>query len=100
MRARTASTVDEVYEGLNKRQKTYIESIEKAHEKRQPEVRAALNKPREAVRKALLAGVPARVIAARLEVSPARVYQMREEAERFAGLAKWSGTTKKDAAQS
>ena len=80
MRVTPGTTLDEVYASLTKSQQKKIESVEKARKNEPAAIKAVQNKAREAVRKALDAGVPARTLADRLSVSPARVYQMREEA--------------------
>lgn len=80
MRVTPGTSLDEIYNSLTKTQQKKIESVEKARENEPAAIKAVQNKAREAVRKALDAGVPARILAGRLSVSPARVYQMREEA--------------------
>jgi hypothetical protein len=80
MRVKPGSTTDEAFAALSKRQQTQVLTIEAARAVEDEKVRAVLHKSREAIRKALASGVPARVIASRLGVSPARIYQMRDEA--------------------
>lgn len=80
MRVTPGTSMDEVYSSLTKTQQRKIAAVEKARENEPVAIKAAQNKAREAVRKALEAGVPARILADRLSVSPARVYQMRDEA--------------------
>lgn len=80
MRVTPGTSMDEVYASLTKVQQKKIAAVEKAREDEPAAIKAVQNKAREAVRKALDVGVPARILADRLSVSPARVYQMRDEA--------------------
>lgn len=84
MRVQPGASLDEVYAGLTKTQQKRVEAVETARAKEAEAVRAVQNRAREAVRKALAAGVPARLLADRLGISPARVYQMRDEAQAYA----------------
>lgn len=83
MRVTPGSTLDEVYSSLSKRQQNRVEAVETARSKEAEQIKSVQNKSREAVRRALEVGVPARILADRLGVSPARVYQMRDEAQAF-----------------
>lgn len=84
MRVSPGTTLDEEYGSLTKRQQNKIAAIESARQKEDAQVKALVNRSREAVRKALEADVPARIIADRLGVSAARVYQLRDAAEQYA----------------
>lgn len=84
MRAKSGTTGDEAFAALSKRQQAQVVAIETARAEEGEKVRAIVNRAHEATRKALANGVPARVIAMRLGVSPARVYQMRDNAQAYA----------------
>jgi len=84
MRVKPGTTSDEAFAALTKRQQAQVVAIETSRAEEDGKMRAVANRSHEAVRKALANGVPARVIATRLGVSPARVYQMRDAAIEYA----------------
>lgn len=88
MRVKPGTSLQEAFAALSARQQARVAAIETAREKEDEAIRAVLNRSREGVRKALDAGVPARIIAERIGVSSARVYQMRDEALAYAAERK------------
>lgn len=84
MRVPRGSTLASVYESLNKTQRKRLDSVEKARMSEPEAIRAVYHRTYESVRKAVNAGVPVRILADRLNVSAARVYQMRDQADAYA----------------
>ena len=84
MRVKPGASADDIFAGLTKKQQNAMLAIERTRAAEDAAVLAVTNRSREAVRKALEGGVPARLIASRLGVSAARVYQMRDEAVAYA----------------
>lgn len=90
MRIPAGTTLNEAYENLSTKQKDRIaralafreEEPQKVREAEQ-KVKAILQRSRDEVRKALEEGVPASILSHRLNLSPARIYQMRDEAIKF-----------------
>lgn len=80
MRIQPGASVEETIEALAPAQRRLIQRAENARAREQRIIQESMDKSRIAVQKALDGGVPARVMAARLGVSLARVYQMRDEA--------------------
>lgn len=80
MRVKPGSTIDEVFQSLSRSQHRHVEAVLAAREQEPEALRAVQNRAYSAVLRAMESGVPARLLADRLGVSPARIYQMREEA--------------------
>ena len=87
MRLAYDTDLNEVFEGLTKAQQRRVEAVEKARAAEADAIKAIQNRAREGIRKALDAGVPARILADRVGVPPARIYQMRDEALTYLALA-------------
>lgn len=83
MRIKAGWTLEDTFNALSDEQRDAVAEVEQARDSEAAAIRAALNVAREAVRRALAAGVPAHVLADRLGVSRARVYQMRDEAQTY-----------------
>lgn len=66
---------------LTKSQERAIAAVTKAREEEAHKIQAVAQVTYTKVAKALKAGVPAVVLASRLGVSRARIYQMRDQAE-------------------
>lgn len=87
MRVKSGVTAENLFDDLTPRQRGYVlaversrEKIERTREQHEKALAKVTQASREAVAKALSNGVPARLIASRLGLSTARVYQMRDEA--------------------
>lgn len=76
-------SLDALTERLSEAQRNALVDVQQAHATEAVRLARAKNSKREAVRVALEAGVPARVLMAALGVGRARIYQMKDEAEAF-----------------
>lgn len=83
MKIKPGWTNEEALAALSPDQTYLLQTVEHARDEEPYRIREALNVTREAVRQALAAGVPARLLADLLGVSAARVYQMRDQATAY-----------------
>lgn len=81
MRIKPGASSEETVKAMTPVQRRLLGTVERARAREQSVVKDSVDRTREAVREALSEGVPARIMASRLDVSLARIYQMRDEAE-------------------